>query len=399
MPKNKSTTKARDAAQYEIDGRDELGTALANGTSGRLRENSVRRNRFELATTSEKAKSKKNIPEDIAKRFVRVGSKYFFPDGARAFTDWGQRLSTPSENTEVIRTLIQIARVRGWHQLEVAGTERFRKEAWFAAQLAGIDVRNFKASGFEQAQLDRVMSMRSMGVRDGDKRTDLHSTTGLTDTQRRSASDEAKVNRDTLLTGKLMEHGSAPYRNDPHEAMSYFAKIETRRGVREIWGVDLQRAFRESVTQPRPGDEVALRSIGRDLVSIKANECDAQGSIVGKRDRAVHRNRWIVEKSDFFQSRALAAQTILDSSISPLDAVKAHPELAGIYLQMRAAELAAKQLRNEEDRTAFVTRVREALADSVARGDPLSPVRLRDRASRRSRVDEAHDGRDRSPTR
>ena len=63
-------------------------------------------------------------------------------------------------------------------------------------------------------------------------------------------------------------------------------------------------------------------------------------------------------------------------------AARQHPELAGTYLQVRAAELAARQMRDPLDQKRFVEKVREALAVSVARGDPLPPVRLReDRAA------------------
>jgi hypothetical protein len=78
------------------------------------------------------------VPDEVRRRFVQVGRKYFFPDGARAFTDRGQRLTTPSENTEVIRSLVTIAHARGWNEITVTGTERFRKEAWFEARLAGL---------------------------------------------------------------------------------------------------------------------------------------------------------------------------------------------------------------------------------------------------------------------
>src|SRR5688572_21605077 len=47
-----------------------------------------------------------SVPPDIEKRFVRVGREFYFPDGARAFTDRGRRLTTPSENTEVIKSLV-----------------------------------------------------------------------------------------------------------------------------------------------------------------------------------------------------------------------------------------------------------------------------------------------------
>src|SRR5687767_13013860 len=50
-----------------------------------------------------------SMPQEVAARFVQVGHKYFFPDGERAFTDRGRRLTTPSENTEVVRSLVAIA--------------------------------------------------------------------------------------------------------------------------------------------------------------------------------------------------------------------------------------------------------------------------------------------------
>jgi hypothetical protein len=51
---------------------------------------------------------------------------------------------------------------------------------------------------------------------------------------------------------------------------------------------------------------------------------------------------------------------------------------------MHAAELAAKRFRDPEDRERFVQKVRSALADSVARGEPLPAVRLRERAATRA---------------
>jgi hypothetical protein len=71
---------------------------------------------------------------------------------------------------------------------------------------------------------------------------------------------------------------------------------------------------------------------------------------------------------------------VRDTSIDPKQAVKSHPELVGTYLQVHAAELAAKQFRDPQDRERFVQKVRSALADAVARGEPLPAVRLRERA-------------------
>ena len=50
------------------------------------------------------------------------------------------------------------------------------------------------------------------------------------------------------------------------------------------------------------------------------------------------------------------------------------------YLNLRAAEPASRVLRDPQDRQRFVSQVRSALADYIERGEPLQPVRLRERA-------------------
>ena len=63
----------------------------------------------------------------------------------------------------------------------------------------------------------------------------------------------------------------------------------------------------------------------------------------------------------------------------PREAVRQHPELAGTYLNLRAAELAARGLRDPEDQRRLVAQVRRALAPDIEQGEPLQPVRLRGR--------------------
>jgi len=64
--------------------------------------------------------------------------------------------------------------------------------------------------------------------------------------------------------------------------------------------------------------------------------------------------------------------------------VKNHPELVGTYLQIRAAELAAKNIKDPKDRERFVSAIRSTLADSVARGEPAPRVKMRERTASRS---------------
>src|SRR5258708_21360235 len=98
----------------------------------------------------------------------------------------------------------------------------------------------------------------------------------------RPNSRAAGADRGGLVVGKLVDHDRAPYQRDPRAAMSYFVKLETARGDRVIWGVDLERAVKESLTKPELGDEVGLRSIRQEAVTVKAPTLDAEGQVTGE---------------------------------------------------------------------------------------------------------------------
>jgi hypothetical protein len=344
----------------------------------------------ERSSLPPKTATSRAVPEEIAKRFVQVKNKYYFPDGARAFTDRGNRITTNSENTEVVRSLIGIAQARGWQEITVRGTERFRKEVWTQASVAGLEVRGYKPTEFEHSHVVRSLAREGVAA----VQSAAYSAGADVDSVSRGAVGEgsgaapsarsAGADRSGLVVGKLVDHGRATYQHDPHAGMSYFVKVETSRGDRVIWGVDLERAVKESLTKPEAGDEVGVRSVRKDAVTVKTPTRDAEGQVTGEQNRNTHRNRWVIEKREFFEARAAAAQRVRDLNIPAKEAVRQHPELVGTYLQVHAAELAAKRFRDPEDRALFVAKVRAALAESVARGEPLPPVRLRERAKTRT---------------
>jgi len=58
--------------------------------------------------------------------------------------------------------------------------------------------------------------------------------------------------------------------------------------------------------------------------------------------------------------------------------VRAHPELKSSFLSVRAAEdFAARRIADPKDRERFLSLMREAMAASIHRGEPLPAVRLR----------------------
>jgi hypothetical protein len=330
------------------------------------------------------------LPASVRDRFIEDRHRFYFEDGTPAFRDHGRRLTTASENTEVIRSLIDIARTRGWEEITVNGTERFREAAWRQGRYAGLTVRGYRATEAERQSVVRAIGRQAHGAQreldvgggDAERGGDARAVAQSEHTSRGVAEPQRADGRGDLLVGKLLDHGRDTYRFDPREPMSYFVEIETAQRKRTIWGKDLERALRESLTQPKIGDEIGMRRTGADRVTVHRKERGDNGEVIAEREVGAERARWVLEKREFFESRAAAASVLRNPTVDRRQAVRNHPELVGTYLQLRAAELAAKRIRDPEDQKKFVALVRQALADSVARGEPLQPVRLRERSQR-----------------
>ena len=330
------------------------------------------------------------LPPSVRERFVQDRRRFYFPDGTEAFRDGGRRLMTGSENTEVVRSLVEIAQVRGWGEITVEGTERFRREAWRQGRLAQLEVRGYRPSEAERAQVIRALARKAEGRQLELDVTDRASGPGVsgdaprtdlveTRTSGRAPGGPPQRAASDLLVGTLLDHGPDHYRFDPKEDPSYFVRIKTAEGTRTIWGKDLERAMTHSMTRPAIGEAVGLRRVGAESVTVRRRERDAEGQVVGEHALGAKRHRWVVEKRGFFEARAAAAAIVRDPAVNRKEAAGVHPELVGTFLQLRAAELAARRLRDPEDQRRFVALVRGALADAVERGEPLQPVRLRSR--------------------
>jgi hypothetical protein len=323
------------------------------------------------------------VPQQVRDRFVQDGHRFYFRDGSPAFRDHGRRLSTASENTKLIASLIDIARWRGWQEITVEGTERFRREAWHQARLIDLAVRGYKPTVAEHTAMIRALSHKG----ETPDVPNPSSSPSSPSEPRPPAPSElpvpgagARKPSDQLIVGRLLGHGREAYRFDRHQEMSYFVRIETSQGERTFWGKDLARALEQSLTQPKIGDEVALRRTGSEPVTVKRRALDTQGQVLKEEDLATQRHRWSVEKREFFEAREKAAEILRNPSIESREGTRGHPVLVGSYLNLHAAELAARVMRDPEDRKKFMTLVRNALADTIARGEPLQPVRLRERS-------------------
>ncbi|ECC3326732.1 hypothetical protein ZN90_23675, partial [Salmonella enterica subsp. enterica] len=104
------------------------------------------------------------VPDRVAKSYIEVEGKYYFqnrPDSL-AFVDKGAKLQTKLSNSQVAGSMIDIAEARGWTEIQVKGTEDFRREAWLQATARGLTAHGYKPKEEDLARLKKVAGERNI---------------------------------------------------------------------------------------------------------------------------------------------------------------------------------------------------------------------------------------------
>ncbi|MEW9810177.1 MAG: LPD7 domain-containing protein (plasmid) [Candidatus Symbiodolus clandestinus] len=125
--------------------------------------------------------------------------------------------------------------------------------------------------------------------------------------------DERSLRDTNTLQGTLVDYGRANYRHDKKHDKSFFVKLSTKQGEKNIWGVDLERAIHESGV--RRGDNVLLGFKGRKQVTVEQSKYDQKGSFIGRETVSAHRNEWDVRKSDQHKVTEAVATTLVDATV------------------------------------------------------------------------------------
>lgn len=344
-----------------------------------------------------------SIPPAVVQRYLKIDDRYYFPDRTLAFRDAGTKLEAETENREVIRTLVDIARERNWEAIQVRGSETFRREVWREAASAGLTVKGYSPTQVEREALEREVQgrgVRNEVVRDeGTQHADADRSGG-NGAEKPRAIDPRK----DLVVGKLVEHGPARYRHDPKESASYYVTLDAEAGRQTYWGIGLQQALQKSSTRPAAGDEVGIRQTGSKAVTVTVPVRDAEGRDIGERNLDTHRNSWIVEESGYFkgaatragrvesdrnreesksQERSEAARAFRNGQSAKEAVVREHPELAAAFATVRVAELFVKRLWDKpDDRDTFVKYVREDLARRIENGESIPSPKIKDTVNR-----------------
>ncbi|MEF3848820.1 LPD7 domain-containing protein [Escherichia coli] len=332
------------------------------------------------------------VPDRVAKSYIEVEGKYYFqnrPDSL-AFVDKGAKLQTKLSNSQVAGSMIDIAEARGWTEIQVKGTEDFRREAWLQATARGLTAHGYKPKEEDLARLKKVAGERNInevearevadnvktspsapsGTTSQNQSEAPTSKTGTTESSSTAQGKnegakveaEEKVNK---LAGKLVEHGAAPYEHKKDNKDNYYVTLENADGKQSTtWGVDLQRAMAESEAQP--GDHVELENLGRKAVTVEKDVKDETGKVVKKETINTFRNSWQVK-----------ADAIRDQERPAREIVKEHPDLVNEITAVKLAEKVSQSM-NANDKERFMSRVRDKLADKVASGEKGPELKIKE---------------------
>lgn len=191
--------------------------------------------------------------EDLGRGSYRVT----FKDGTQLVDNQNHLVAyQANDNQQAARHMLDMAAAKGWCSIQFWGPEEWRKTAIQEAVRRGFPVN---VDEEDQSWLEQCQQQNG-------------------------------------LRGSIIDHGAAPYLNNPDASPSYFVRLQTKKGETTVWGVDLQRAMRESDTQP--GDQVHLQHGGKQRVEVTVDEKNESGQVIGQRTIEADRNTWQIEKLD-----------------------------------------------------------------------------------------------------
>ncbi|WP_137959707.1 LPD7 domain-containing protein [Burkholderia sp. 4M9327F10] len=322
---NAATSTATDEAVKPA-----AGTGKPLGKKGNDAENTIRpKPVFE--------KTGYDVPKSVSNLYVAHEGKFLDRKSETVhFEDKGRSLSTASEDRDVIVHMVEVAKAKNWGELQLKGSEEFRRQAWIAAELAGVPTRGFKPGAQDRAALTAAREAMRIGAGDksgeADKaRTNEMEATDAAGQKQPAAPESAKAKPATpgrenalpagnpttatqpsaaapaspvqgtptpagVTAGVLVAHGPAPFNHDDKQNDSYYATVRTEDGERTVWGLDIERAIGESGVQP--GQRIELEKGGSKTVTAQQRQFDEKGTELAPKSVESRRNEWLVFSPD-----------------------------------------------------------------------------------------------------
>jgi len=293
---------------------------------------------------TEREKNRQAQLMDLLHQQFRVsGAKFHFKDQPQkvAFTDKGSHIVSASNDERVAKAMATMVQAKGWKTITVSGHPDFRREVWMQASLQGIEVRGYKPKEQDlrllEEQRERQMKNRVEhdAARDRQKIDRMRANERNKEHRRKEVIEAEKRRQEiergtgsvtgTLVApkavvaalgvhaGRVLAHGEAPYNHDPQEKKNYYVTLDTPKGEKTVWGVDLKRAMSEG--QIKIGDEVRMAHQGKQAVTVNALLRDDAGKVTGTKPIETLRNTWDVRKTERYQVVQAVASAVINAKV------------------------------------------------------------------------------------
>jgi putative DNA primase/helicase len=372
-------TEGRNARLRPVNKADELeqaahwGVPTTDGQSPKMQDipemsarspvsDSMVENPVPATSASNREAVRDDLLRSLMNRYLVSEGKYFFRDRQQvlAFEDNGKRISTMHDDRDVARSMIELAEAKGWHSIKLKGSEDFKREAWLEASSRGMQVRGFRPKENDKARLSDMLERAAMRTPnsmekaqtegrdltdepfDETPRGESSATTAepqhlgkrqqqelqmLKSLLRERGDSEKAVEMTAALAseqlmknrnyvGKLLDHGAAPYEHNKDEADSYYVVLDTPRGEKTIWGVDLERAMEEAKVER--GTDIVLSQVGRKEVTVPTYELTSDGRRTPEKVWVgAQRNDWEITTIDSMRDHAAARAVAAHAVTTP----------------------------------------------------------------------------------
>ena len=259
------------------------------------------------------------------------GSVLYSLDGVPAFRDHGNRMTMEtadsSKNNEVVMAALLTAIKHYGGKIEITGSDEFKNKV--VELIASHDLKVSMRNPMQQAMLDDARAkhqthnaspenkdgINATPVTPADKPLQPHASTAPAQTPPPERQPAAPLQSSEVTTaasettapkiapqpkaadfsegvkGRLLEHGAAPYQFDDKNNPSYYVRLQTRAGEKEVWGKELEQAINKS--RVSEGQVVSLKYEGRQPVTVNQPVYE-NNKVVRYEPVSTHRNSWTI---------------------------------------------------------------------------------------------------------
>lgn len=219
--------------------------------------------------------------KDIYTRRSRISQAVHYLDKATdktLFVDTGKAIALRKNGiTEAgVAVALQLAKDRFGSTLTVNGSAEFKRLCVEAVAKGGMDI-HFTDKKMNQALAERraELALEQEGQNIAAPEVEAEITGPEAATAETADTAEATEPEDpTAIRGELVAHGQAPYQNNPKNKGSYYVALNTERGPRTLWGVELERVMIDG--EFKVGQGIKLKDHGPEPVKIPVRGADGE---------------------------------------------------------------------------------------------------------------------------